>query len=223
MGYAEKKGGCEMEREELRMVLDLHEKWVRKKSEGVRANLQGADLQGADLRDANLRDANLRGTYLWYANLQGTDLRHADLQGANLRGADLQGAYLQRADLRGADLQGAYLRGTYLWGADLRDADLRGADLQGADLRGAYLQRADLRGADLRDADIDYAAWPLWCGSLEAYIDGRIAIQLLYHLLRPVQASPYVSQEVKERLLTDDLIDLTNHFHRVGECGRVER
>lgn len=132
-----------MEREELRKVLDLHEKWVRKESGGICANLRGAYLRGADLQGANLQGANLRGAYLW----------------------------------------GAYLRG----------------------------------------ADIDYAAWPLWCGSLEAYIDDRIAIQLLYHLLRPVQASPYVSQDVKERLLTDDLIDLANHFHRVVECGEIER
>lgn len=143
-----------MEREELRKVLDLHEKWVRKESGGVRA-----DLQGANLRRANLQRANLQ-----CANLQRANLRDADLRGANLR-------------------------------------------------------NANLRDADLRDADIDYATWPLWCGSLEAYIDDRIAVQLLYHLLRPVQASPYVSQEVKERLLTDDLIDLANRFHRIEECG----
>ena len=137
-----------MEKEELRKVLDLHEKWVRKESGGIRA----------DLLDADLRRSNLLC------------------------------------------------------------ADLRGADLQRADLRGA-----NLRGADLRDADIDYATWPLWCGSLEAYIDDRIAIQLLYHLLRPVQASPYVSQEVKEKLMTDDLIDLANCFHRAEECGEIKR
>lgn len=163
MGYAEKKGGCEMEREELRKVLDLHEKWVRKESGGICADLRGADLQGADLRGANLLRA---------------DLREADLLDANLR-----------------------------------DADLRGADLR----------EADFRDADFRDANIDYSAWPLWCGSLEAYIDDRIAIQLLYHLLRPVQASPYVSQEVKDKLLTDDLINLANCFHRAEECGEIER
>ena len=152
-----------MEREEMRKVLDLHEKWVRKESGGICANL-------------------------W------------------------------RANLRGACLRGANIRGAYLRGADLQGADLRGADLQGADLQGA-----NLRGTDLRGADIDYSAWPLWCGSLEAYIDDRIAIQLLYHLLRPVQASPYVSQEVKERLLTDDLIKLANRFHRAEECGEIER
>lgn len=167
-----------MEMEELRKVLDLHEKWVRKESGGICADLRGAYLQDADLR------------------------------GAYLRGADLQDAYLQDAYL-----QGAYLRGAYLRGASLRDANIRGTSLRDV----------DLQGVDLRDADIDYAAWPLWCRSLDAYIDDRIAIQLLYHLLRPVQASPYVSQEVKERLLTDDLIDLANRFHRVEECGEIER
>ena len=97
------------------------------------------------------------------------------------------------------------------------------ANFQNADLRGARLWGANLQDADLRGANVDYSAWPLWCGSLEAYIDDRIAIQILYHLLRPVQASPYVSREVKERLLTDDLIDLANQFHRAEECGEIER
>lgn len=122
-----------------------------------------------------------------------------------------------------ADLQDTYLRGTDLRHADLRHAYLRGADLRDADLRYADLQGAYLRGANLRGADLDFSAWPLWCGSLDAYIDDSIAIQILYHLLRPVQASPYVSQEVKDRLLTDDLIDLANCFHRVEECGEIEK
>lgn len=168
MDYAEKKGGCEMKREELRTVLDLHEKWMRKKSEGTRAILVHSDLKFACLQYANL--------------------------------------------------QGAIFRDTIFWNASLRDASLRDALLCDVDLRGT-----NLRGTDFRGADIDYSAWPLWCGSLEAYIDDRIAIQLLYHLLRPVQASPYVSQEVKKRLLTDDLIDLANRFHRVEECGEIER
>ena len=117
-------------------------------------------------------------------------------------------ANFQNADLRDKDLQGE---------------DLRGANLQDANLRGANLRGANLQDADLRGANVDYSAWPLWCGSLEAYIDDRIAIQILYHLLRPVQVSPYVSQEVKDRLLTDDLIDLANRFHRIEECGEIER
>ena len=152
-----------MEREELRKVLDLHEKWVRKKGEGARAILACSDLRSASLQHANLQYANLQYASLQYANLQYANLQYASLQHANLCCTDLRGA------------------------------------------------------------DIDYATWPLWCGSLEAYIDDRIAIQLLYHLLRPVQASPYVSQEVKERLLTDDLIGLANRFHRVEECGEIER
>lgn len=91
------------------------------------------------------------------------------------------------------------------------------ADLQRADLQGADLQHSDLRGADL-----DYASWPLWCGSLKAYVDDRIAIQLLYHTLSVVQYSPYVSEEVKEKLLTHEIVSLANRFHRALECGEIK-
>lgn len=50
------------------------------------------------------------------------------------------------------------------------------ADLRGADLRGADLQRADLRGADF-----DYSCLPLWCGSNQMKVDGRIAMQIAAH------------------------------------------
>ena len=79
-----------------------------------------------------------------------------------------------------------------LGGTDLYHARLRGADLQSAILEDSDLRGADLQHSDLRDADIDYASWPLWCGSLKAYVDDRIAIQLLYHTLSVVQHSPYV-------------------------------
>lgn len=96
------------------------------------------------------------------------------------------------------------------------------ADLHGADLRGAILEDSELQGADLRGADLDYASWPLWCGSLKAYVDDRIAIQLLYHTLSVVQYSPYVSEEVKKALLSEENVRVANRFHRVGECGEIK-
>ena len=78
-----------MTSEEIKKVLDLHQKWINEEDGGERANLCGADLSGADLSGADLSKANLRG---------------ADLSGAYLRGADLRGADLRWADLSGADL-----------------------------------------------------------------------------------------------------------------------
>ena len=150
------------------------------------------------------------------AYLYGADLRGAYLNGANLRDAYLRGANLYGADLYGANLYGAYLNGANLYGADLRGADLRGAYLNGANLRDAYLYGADLNGANL-----DYSAWPLWCGSLKAQIDDRIAKQLLYHTLSAVQYSDNVSDEIKAALLTEDNIAVANQFHRVDECGKL--
>ena len=86
-----------MDQNELRVVLEKHQKWLRGEEGGERANLQRADLQRADLQMADLQ----------MADLQWADLQRADLQGAYLQGADLQRAYLRGADLQGADLQRA--------------------------------------------------------------------------------------------------------------------
>lgn len=87
-----------MNKDELRKVLDEHEKWLDGDG-GVRANLRGANLSDADLRGANLSGADLSG-----ADLSDADLRDADLRDAALSGADLRRAILRDADLRGADL-----------------------------------------------------------------------------------------------------------------------
>jgi hypothetical protein len=73
--------------ENLREILENHEKWVNGESFGKRANLYGANLREANLREANLYEANLYG-----ANLRGADLRGANLYEANLYKADLRGA-----------------------------------------------------------------------------------------------------------------------------------
>ena len=119
-----------MNGEEIRIVLEKHEKWLNNELGGIRADLRGADIYGLDLRGANLYGANLiradlRVAYLIKADLSGADLYEANLSGADLREANLSGANLSGADLRGADLRGA----------DLRGADLSGADLSGANLR----------------------------------------------------------------------------------------
>ncbi|MEG1433245.1 pentapeptide repeat-containing protein [Eubacterium sp.] len=131
-----------------------------------------------------------------YANLKCADLKYANLQGANLQDAYLQGAYLQ---------------GAYLQGANLKCADLKYANLQGADLRGANLQGANL----------DYSCLPLWCGSLCANFDDRQLIQIAYHLVSAGLYSDNASEETKDEL--SKLINFANRFHRIDECGMIEK
>ena len=119
----------------------------------------------------------------------------------NLREADLHRANLCEADLCGANLRGA----------DLHRANLCEADLCGANLRGADLHRANLCGAN-----IDYACWPLWCGSLGVKVDVRIARQLAYHLCALDCDDP---EYIKAR---NAILDFANRFHRADECGILE-
>ena len=186
-----------MKQEELNGIMKRHKAWLEGKFGGERADLHGADLHHAILDDSDLQGAILRGAILEGSKLQGAILRGADLRHSDLRQSDLQSAILEDSELQGADL--------------------RGALLQHSNLRGAKLRHSDMRGAD-----IDYASWPLWCGSLKAYVDDRIAIQLLYHTLSVVQHSPYVSEDVKKALLSAENVRIANRFHRIGECREIK-
>lgn len=101
-------------------------------------------------------------------------------------------------------------------------ANLRGADLRGADLHCADLHCADLSDANLYNADLDYSCLPLWCGGLSLKIDDRIARQLIYHICRIIDCSPDVSEDIKKSLLTPQVIEQANQFHRVDECGEIK-
>lgn len=131
-----------MNGEEIRIVLEKHEKWLNNEIGGIRADLREVALYGVDLN----------GTNLYGVNLIKADLRVAYLIKADLREATLIGANLSGADLREANLSGAILSGANLYGVDLRGADLIGTNLSGADLSGAILYGANLRGADLSGA-----------------------------------------------------------------------
>ena len=49
-----------MTSEEIKKVLDSHQKWINEEDGGERADMRGANLRGADLRGADLRRADLR-------------------------------------------------------------------------------------------------------------------------------------------------------------------
>ena len=122
---------------ELNKALDLHERWLNNKDDGVRANLAEADLSRTYLAEADLRKASLSASNLYEANLCGADMREANLHRAILSEANLYGVDMRGADLYEADLYGANLYGVNLSGADLSRVDLRGANLYGVDLSGA--------------------------------------------------------------------------------------
>ena len=100
---------------------------------------------------------------------------------------------------------------------DLRDADLRGADLRGADLAVADLRDANLRGADLRGANIDFASWPLWCGSKDVVTDDRQKIQLLAHVA--VLAGDITDPDLAELLRSALFRRVAAKCHRAAELG----
>ena len=94
----------------LEEILDKHEKWVKHKEGGERADLSGVDLSYVDLSCADLTRANLSHTNLRSADLSYASLNEADLSSTNLCEANLKGADLSHADLNYANLMGANLK-----------------------------------------------------------------------------------------------------------------
>ena len=99
--------------------------------------------------------------------------------------------------------------------ANLIGADLIGANLSGANLIRADLSVADLRGADLRGADIDYACWPLWCGSKTVKVDAKIARQLAAHFC-VLDCDDQEYQAAREAIL-----EFSKKSHRAEDLGIV--
>ena len=85
----------------------------------------------------------------------------------------------------------------------------------------ADLRWADLTEANLTEANLDFSCLPLWCGSLRANFDDKQITQIAYHLVKSGLQSTNTSKDTKQEL--EKLIDFANKFHRVNECGRIEK
>ena len=140
---------------ELGQVLDLHDRFLVRKTGGMRAQLAWHDLSDRGLDNRDLSDANLTGARLERAQLAGAKFRLAVLYAANLNLANLDRADLTRADLRGASFRGAELNYAVLAMADMRDAGLAHYDRSQVPVgKAAHTQRTDFSGTDSGGADL---------------------------------------------------------------------
>ena len=202
-----------MNSEELKTVLDLHTKWIRKEPDGKRANLYMADLRGADLSGAYLSGAKLSGADLRGANLSGADLSGTNLRGANLIGADLSGCNLGCADLSGSNLGRANLSCAYLYMANLSRTILSYSDISNADLCCADLSASDINGADLSGADLSGARninCPISCPEKGSFIGFKKANDLIIELEIPSDALRSSATTRKCRCSKAKVISITN-------------
>lgn len=168
--------------EDIKKILQEHQRWLKDPSQGKRADLSFCELSNLNLSRVNLAHAKLTGAGLANAKLVEANLERADLFSADLELADLTGANLFGTDLRGACLNEACLANANMNGADLRNGsileaepaeprehkrrfrhavdpfsphtELVDATLTGASMRSSRLNNADFTGADLRGADL---------------------------------------------------------------------
>ncbi len=112
--------------EELRKILNLHEKWLRGEENGVRADLGWTNLSNMDLSHVNLFAANLDYAILENSDLSYSDFSRANFSCANLKNANLSYAILGHANFLDACLTDANLKCTYLNNTILINTNLNG-------------------------------------------------------------------------------------------------
>ena len=198
---------------ELKAILDLHAKWIRKEPDGKRADLSWTHLRFANLNGANLHGADLTGADLTGANLRFADLSEACLCDALLYGANIYGASLIKANLDGADLCSANLNG-----ADLNYACFSFADLSRTNLRRANFVGADLSCADLSDSllyktnliDAKNIDFPISCPEKGSFIGFKKANGLIVELEIPSDALRSSATTRKCRCSKAKVISITN-------------
>lgn len=163
---------------QLEYFLKAHERFVTRKSGGVRLiykfgdlrgiflqlrqlseiDFTGCDLSGAKLAMAQFERASFYCATLENADCRGTNLCQADLRGVKLRGSNLYGAKLDDSDFRDALLARADVdQGYRLVGGGIADPETENGGIRSVDFRDCSLKRARLGGARLQGADFSGA------------------------------------------------------------------
>lgn len=96
-----------MNDKEVNKLLGKHQKWLRGKEGGSRADLHRVDLQWTDFRHADLRESDLHGANCYEADFYGANLSEANLRGTNFKRADLRYVDFSRARLQDANFSRA--------------------------------------------------------------------------------------------------------------------
>ena len=198
---------------ELKNILNLHEKWLKKEPDGKRADLSYADLRLADLGRANLSKANLCGANLSAANLSGANLSGANLSKTDLHVSNLYESNISCADLSWSDMRFSNLYRAFLNEADLSYADISKTNLKYADLSGANLYSADLSGTDLYMANLIGAKninCPILCPEKGSFIGFKKANGLIVELEIPSDALRSSATTRKCRCSKAKVISITN-------------
>jgi hypothetical protein len=142
----------------VEQILDRHEQWRKKLSDGQRAVFSQADLQGRDFSQRDLTGARFTACDLRGANLQKCNLSFATFLCCDLRTADFrfaQGASIQfhGSDFREANLQEMFAGiDSNFTATDLRGAKMQGSHFKKADFGSAWLEPSDIKGARFEEA-----------------------------------------------------------------------
>ena len=142
-----------------------------------------ACFDNAMMHKADFKRAETNGTFL------DVDAHMVDFRGANLSDSHKNDGKFRHCLFHDAKLRQVWAERCIFLNSDFTRADLRGGKFKQSHFNNAYLNKAILNGAGFQGADfdgvkLDFAAWPLECGSFQVKADDRLVCQLIAHLTR---------------------------------------
>jgi len=203
-----------MTREEVIEILKLHEKWLNDEEGGKKADFKDCNLSNLRISEADFTGIDFTG-----ANLSKSDFRCSNFNFAIFTDANFSNSVVRCCTFKHAEL----IR-TNFYGSDMEHTNLEEADCTDADFRKTQLGMSNIIEAwfcntDFNEAVLNCSCMPLSYGNLRAHYDDNHVLQQLYHILKNVQYSKNVSNEIKEVLLTESIIELAN---RISEIFKYE-
>jgi len=184
-------------------------------------SFENSDMQYINLDGCNLDRCNFNKVHLSDATLKNCSLYEAKMSHAIAKHVHFNNSLIQFAILEHSDFGYSIFINTNLEYSTLRHSKLYYCNLRDANLKSTNVSHVIFRGANFKNTNMDLSQINLTCSDFDIHIDDKLAIQQLFHLLKKVEYSKHVSDEIKDLLMTPQIIMLANRFHKANECGTL--
>jgi uncharacterized protein YjbI with pentapeptide repeats len=141
-----------MTKEDLRLAMEAHERWLANPVTGSRLKLSGTQLARASLAGVALMRARLTRVNLGGADLRNAKFVRCDLDGVNFDGANLDNALFDRAKVRHCSFDGASAVGATFEQTLLEHTSFLEAHCDGITISGSVINAGAMGGAVLTNA-----------------------------------------------------------------------
>jgi len=154
----------------------------------INSNISSSNFYRADMSFASGVNSNFNDSIMRNVKIEHCDFTYSTFFNVKFEYSSFKGSKIKYCNFKNTSFMGANTAFTNFWGSTFENSNLDGCQ------------------------------YNLDCNDFNINLDDKLIIQRLFHVLKIVQYSELVSNDLKEALLTPKLIEIANQFHRKEEC-----